>query len=359
MFSKKQNGMNNHHISEALPGAVPKDRNSPQKCPYGLYAEQLSGTAFTVPQAQNKKTWVYRILPSCKHPPFKEADPSRFAHYISNFEDKSKLKITPNQLRWKPQRLPTKPTNFVEGIFTVCGAGSPTLKNGIAIHTFACNSSMDDLVFQNNDGEYLIVPQEGVLFVLTELGKLAVEPGEILVIPRHLKFSVEVTGPTRGYICEIFKGRFAQPEVGTAGPNVFSATRHYLAPSAFYEEANRKHGFICKFDGEFFETTTDFSPFNVVGWSGNYFPYKYDLRKYNTIGTMTFDHPDPSIFCVLTAATDEPGVAVCDFVIFPDRWMVADNTFRPPYYHRNVMSEFMGNIYGTYDAKGSLKDGIY
>ncbi|KAI1692099.1 homogentisate 1,2-dioxygenase domain-containing protein [Ditylenchus destructor] len=333
---------------DALP---PNGQNNPQQCPYGLYCEQLSGTAFTVPRKDNKRTWLYRALPSVVHKPFVSSNLSNAEHFTNNFSD---FKPNPNQLRWKPFPIPElEGIDFVEGLYTVCGAGDPTVRNGIAIHNYSCNASMINSAIQNADGDFLIVPQLGSLKIITELGRLLVEPYEIVVIPQGIRFSVQVDGPSRGYVLEVFGAHFQLPDLGPIGANGLANPHDFLTPTAWFDET-AKDGIdfkiINKYQGTFFEASH--SPFDVVAWKGNYVPFKYDLRRFMTINSVSFDHCDPSIFTVLTAPTSEPGVALADFVIFPPRWGVAEHTFRPPYYHRNCMAEYMGLIMGSYEAKG-------
>jgi homogentisate 1,2-dioxygenase len=339
-------GLYNHLQSEALPDALPKHQNNPKACAYGLYAEQISGTSFTTPSLRNRRTWMYRIKPSVVHMPYKKSN--KFPRFISDF---SKCHATPQQYRWKPLGLPNAPTTFVEGIVTLGGSGSSEAKHGVAIHLYAANASMDNQAFQNSDGDLLIVPQLGDLLVTTEMGKLEVPVGEIVVIQRGIKFSVELSGPSRGYIAELFEGHFFLPERGPIGANGLANERDFLFPTAAFDDSETHFTIITKFGGNFFTFTQEQSPFNVVAYHGNYVPFKYDLRKYCAMNSVTFDHPDPSIFTVLTAATAEPGVAALDFVIFPKRWQVQWESFRLPYYHRNTMSEYMGNIFGSYEAK--------
>ncbi|KAJ8765231.1 hypothetical protein K2173_011911 [Erythroxylum novogranatense] len=336
-------GFGNTLESEALAGALPRGQNSPLVCPYGLYAEQLSGTSFTSPRKLNQRSWLYRIKPSVTHEPFKARTP-RHERLVSEF-DKSNSCTTPTQLRWRPVDVPNSPTDFVDGLYTVCGAGSSFLRHGFAVHMYAANTSMDNCAFCNADGDFLIVPQQGRLWISTECGKLQVSPGEIAVIPQGFRFAVALPdGPSRGYVAEILAPIFRA--------NGLAAPRDFVAPKAWFEEGSRPgYTIIQKFGGELFTAIQDFSPFNVVAWHGNYVPYKYDLSKFCPYNTVLIDHSDPSINTVLTAPTDKPGVALLDFVIFPPRWLVAEHTFRPPYYHRNCMSEFMGLIYGGYEAK--------
>ena len=337
-------GFGNEHSTEAVAGALPVGQNSPQKVPFGLYAEQLSGSAFTAPRGQNRRTWVYRIRPSAAHPRFEAMAAGELAS--GPFGD-----ATPNRLRWSPLAMPATPTDFVAGLTTLGGNGSPALGEGVAVHVYAANRSMTS-AFSNSDGELVIVPQLGGLKIVTELGVLAVTPGDIAIIPRGVRFRVElVDREARGYVGENYGAPFRLPELGPIGSNGLANPRDFLAPIAAFEDLDRPTQLIQKFHGGLWSTTLDHSPFDVVAWHGNYTPYKYDLARFNTINTVSFDHPDPSIFTVLTSPSDTPGVANCDFVIFPPRWMVAEGTFRPPWFHRNIMSELMGLVRGEYDAK--------
>ncbi|HWB48461.1 MAG TPA: homogentisate 1,2-dioxygenase [Stellaceae bacterium] len=340
-------GFGNEHATEAVPGALPQGRNSPQRLAFGLYPEQLSGTSFTTPRQANRRSWLYRILPSAVHRPFRRIDNGlwRSAPF-------TEAEATPNRLRWDPLALPATPTDFVDGIATMGGNGDVATRSGIAIHLYCATKPMTDRVFGDCDGELLIVPQQGRLLLCTELGRLDAAPGEIAVIPRGVRFRVELPdGAARGYVGENYGALFTLPELGPIGANGLANPRDFLSPTAWYEDRRAPTEKIVKFAGALWATELDHSPLDVVAWHGNYAPYKYDLARFMTLGTVSFDHPDPSIFTVLTAPTDTPGVANCDFVIFPPRWMVAEDTFRPPWFHRNIMSEFMGLVHGTYDAK--------
>ena len=340
-------GFGNEHATEAVPGALPQGRNSPQKVPYGLYAEQLSGTAFTAPRRENRRSWLYRMRPSANHRAFRPLPQGLF--HSGPFAEGA---VTPNRLRWDPQPAPTRPTDFIEGMVTFAGNGGPASGAGLSIHLYAANRSMQDAVFFSADGEMLIVPQRGRLSLFTELGRLEVAPGEIAVIPRGVRFRAELPdGEAAGYVCENHGALFRLPELGPIGANGLANPRDFLTPVAAFEDVDRPVRVVQKFLGRLWETELDHSPLDVVAWHGNLAPYKYDLARFNTIGTVSFDHPDPSIFTVLTSPSDTPGTANCDFVIFPPRWMVAEDTFRPPWFHRNVMSEFMGLVHGVYDAK--------
>ena len=348
-------GYGNTFESEAIEGSLIRGRNNPQKCPLGLYAEQLSGTSFTQPRHKNLRTWLYRIKPTVGHSKHTEVDSEEFKYFVSDFDSKpEQFTLTPDQLRWKSFPLPKKEdkVDFIHGIFTYCGVGSPLMKDGIAMYMYSCNVSMsENSAFYSADGDFLIVPQLGELVITTETGKMTVKPKEIAVIPRGMRYRVEVEGNSRGYICEIFKGHYVLPELGPIGSNGLANARDFETPVAWFEDRDCDFTVISKFGGKFFSCKYQHSIFNTVAWWGNYLPFKYDLNKYNSMGTITFDHPDPSIFLVLNAPTDEAGTSLCDFVIFSPRWLVGEDTFRPPYYHRNTMNEFMGNIAGVYDAK--------
>lgn len=340
-------GFGNEFASEAIAGALPIGRNSPQHVAYGLYAEQLSGSAFTVPRSENRRSWLYRIRPSATHAQF-----SPIGHGNVRSGPFDEVPPSPNRMRWNPLPSCAAPTTFVEGLFTIGGNGSPAAQAGAAIHLYVANQSMIDEVFFDADGELLIVPQSGDLIFHTEFGALELGPGEIAVIPRGIRFRVLIgQHEARGYVCENYGAAFRLPELGLIGANGLASPRDFLVPTAAFEDIERPTRLVQKFQGQLWATTLDHSPLDVVAWHGNLAPYKYDLSLFNAMGTVSFDHPDPCIFTVLTSPSDTPGVANCDFVIFPPRWLVAEGTFRPPWFHRNVMSEFMGLVRGTYDAK--------
>ena len=341
-----QSGFGNEFASEALAGVLPQGQNSPQRVAHGLYAEQLSGTAFTAPRHLNRRSWLYRIRPAAMHQPFQ---PLAHASFHNRFDE---APATPNQLRWDPLLMPSESTDFVDGLVTMAGNGGPAELAGIGIHLYAANRPMQGRFFYSADGELMIVPQHGALRLFTELGVLDVEPQEIAVIPRGVRFRVELPdGEARGYVCENFGGLLRLPELGPIGSNGLANARDFLTPHAAYEDAEGDFQLIAKFQGALWSAQIGHSPLDVVAWHGNYAPYKYDLRRFNAIGSISYDHPDPSIFTVLTSPSDTPGTANMDFAIFPPRWLVAQHTFRPPWFHRNVASEFMGLIAGVYDAK--------
>ena len=340
-------GFGNHFSSEALPGALPKGQNAPQKAPYGLYAEGVSGTAFTVPREESRQTWCYRIRPTAKTPPY-----AGLENALWRTASGAEASAPPNQLRWDPPMVPDTPTDLIDGMQTYASCGDAHGQAGVGIHLYAANSSMTDRFFHNADGEMLFVPQQGRLLLHTELGRLDAAPGEIAVVPRGLKFRAELPdGPSRGYVCENYGSPMRLPELGPIGTNGLANPRDFLTPHAAFEDRTGAFELVFKFDGGFWTTTIDRSPLDVVAWHGTHVPYKYDLANFMAIGTVSVDHPDPSIFTVLTSPSSDPGVANVDFVVFPPRWMVAENTFRPPWFHRNVMNEFMGLVEGVYDAK--------
>jgi homogentisate 1,2-dioxygenase len=340
-------GFGNEFATEALAGALPQGRNSPQRCPYGLYAEQFSGTAFTAPRAANRRSWLYRIRPAVTHHPF-----ARFAHRLID-EAAHDDPVAPNQLRWDPLPLPAVPTDFIDGLVPMAGNGSPDSQTGCAIYLFAANRSMQRRFFYDADGEMLIVPQQGDMTLDTELGRIDLKPLEIAVIPRGLRFRVDIEDAARGYICENFGAPFKLPDLGPIGANGLANTRDFLTPRARYEDIEEPCELIGKFLGHLWTAKMDHSPLDVVAWHGNYAPYKYDLRRFNTMGSTSYDHPDPSIFLVLHSPSDTAGTSNIDFVIFPPRWLAMQNTFRPPWFHRNVANEFMGLLCGVYDAKSA------
>ncbi len=340
-----QSGFGNTFSTEAIKGALPVGRNSPQRAPRGLYPEVLSGTAFTAPRAENQSSWLYKLRPSAMHAPYK-----RMKDALVRSGPFDEVETPPNRLRWDPFPLPSQPTDFLQGLATIAGSGAPAAQAGIAVHLYRANRSMKGRYFWNADGELMFVPQQGTLFIFTELGRIEIQPGEIAVVPRGMKFRVDVEGPVRGYLCENYGAPFRLPELGPIGSQGLAQVRDFQAPVAAYEETG-KCEVVAKFMGGLWAAGFAHSPLDVVAWHGDYVPYKYALARFMTIGTISFDHADPSLFTVLTSPSSERGVANCDFVIFPPRWLVAEDTFRPPWFHRNVMSELMGLVHGVYDAK--------
>lgn len=342
-------GFGNLFASEARPGALPPHQNSPQEVPFGLYAEQISGSAFTAPRAHNQRTWVYRLHPSAEHGPFRPVERG-LGWSTGPFAQPP----TPNRLRWDPLPSPSGPTTFVDGVHTLVGNGSPDGQQGVAVHRYAINGSMVDEALFVADGDLLFVPQGGAVRLVTELGAMDVGPGWIGHVPRGMRLRVELLDDeATGYLCENYGAPFVLPELGPIGANGLANPGDFRVPPASFEDVRRPVRLLQKLGGRFYETELRRSPFDVVAWRGNLAPYRYELKHFNTINTVSFDHPDPSIFTVLTSPSGRPGVANCDFVIFPPRWMVAEHSFRPPWFHRNVMSELMGLVHGVYDAKAT------
>ena len=351
-------GFENSFATEALPNALPIGRNSPQKAPLGLYAEQLSGSAFTAPRALNKRTWFYRVRPSVKHGRGFKRVPGGLIR-AAPCREESDLPI--GQMRWRPIDVPDERTDFLGGLRTIATCGDVHLQVGMASYVYVANASMDHRYFYNADGEMLLVPQQNVIRVFTECGLIDAEPGEIVLIPKGMKFKVDLpNGPARGYVCENYGAYFTLPERGPIGANCLANDRDFLTPVAAFEDNEEDCELYVKSLGALYVTELNQSPLDVVAWHGNFVPCKYDLRRFSPVGSVLFDHPDPSIYTVLTSASDTAGTANVDFVIFPERWIVMEKSFRPPWYHMNVMSEFMGLIYGIYDAKpqGSVPGGM-
>jgi homogentisate 1,2-dioxygenase len=339
-----------------VPGALPQGQNSPQRPPRGLYAEVLSGTAFTAPRAENLSSWLYRLRPSAMHAPYR-----RMSNGLLRSGPFNEVETPPNRLRWDPLPIGESPTDFIDGLATVAGSGEPVAQRGVAVHIYCANRSMAERLFVDCDGELMLVPQLGEVLLFSELGKLTVAPGEVAVVPRGVKFRVELLEKqARGYVCENYGAPFRLPELGPIGAQGLAQARDFLAPVAAFEDKEARHQVVSKFLGALWAAEYRHSALDVVAWHGRYAPYKYDLARFMAINTVSFDHADPSIFTVLTSPSAQAGVANCDFVIFPPRWLVAEHTFRPPWFHRNVMSELMGLVHGVYDAKaeGFLPGGV-
>lgn len=342
-----QSGFGNEFATEALPGALPEGQNSPQRAPYGLYAELISGTAFTQPRNDNLRSWVYRMRPSAVHGAFQRIDNGKLR--TPPFDEGV---LTPQQMRWDPTPVPDEKTDLISGMTTLGANGDANAQAGIGIHIYTANASMDGRYFYNADGEMLFVPQQGRLRLATEMGVVEAAPNEIIVVPRGIKFRADLPdGPSRGYVCENYGAALRLPDLGPIGSNGLANARDFLSPVASFEDVEGDFELVAKFGGNLWSAPIGHSPLDVVAWHGNLGPYKYDLANFMAVGSISFDHPDPSIFTVLTSPSGPAGLANVDFVIFPPRWLVGEHTFRPPWYHRNVMSEFMGLILGQYDAK--------
>jgi homogentisate 1,2-dioxygenase len=340
-------GFGGHFESEAVEGALPIGRNSPQRPAFGLYAEQLSGSAFTAPRHENRRSWLYRLRPTADHRPF-----VRYGGAKLFAPGTVKEPLSPNRLRWNPPSDLPSGTDFVDGMVTMLANRHPADLEGVAVHLYRAQKSMENRVFVDADGELLIIPQDGAIEIQTELGRIEAGPEDVALVPRGMKFRVRLLeSEARGYVAENHGLPFRLPDLGPIGANGLANPRDFEVPIASYEDRDEPTEIVQKYLGSLWTTTLDHSPLDVVGWHGNYVPWRYDLNRFNAIGTVSFDHPDPSIFTVLTSPSNVPGRANADFVIFPPRWMVAEDTFRPPWFHRNVMSEAMGLIHGAYDAK--------
>jgi len=339
-------GFGGHVETEAVPGALPKGRNSPQRPAFGLYAEQLSGSAFTAPRHENRRSWLYRMRPTADHRPYRRYEGAKL--FAPGPLDEP---LAPNRLRWDPPSDLPADSDFVDGMVTMMANRDPSEMTGVAIHLYRATRSMTDRVFVDADGELLIIPQSGTLRLFTEMGQMELAPGWVGLVPRGIRFRVEVEGEACGYVAENYGATFRLPELGPIGSNGLANARDFETPVAAYEDVDHSCEVVQKYQGALWTTTLDHSPLDVVAWHGNLAPCRYELARFNVIGTVSFDHPDPSIFTVLTSPSETPGRANADFVIFPPRWMVGEDTFRPPWFHRNVMSEAMGLIHGDYDAK--------
>ncbi|MBA2770571.1 MAG: homogentisate 1,2-dioxygenase [Sphingomonas sp.] len=347
MTAGYMSGFSSHFESEAIASALPTGRNSPQRPAFGLYTEQVSGTAFTAPRHDNRRSWLYRMRPTADHRPFERYSGARL--FAAPADERP---LAPDRLRWDPPGDLPADTDFVDGLVTMLHARVPEELEGCAVHLYRASRSMERRVFVDADGELLIIPQQGALTIRTELGVIEVAPGSVALVPRGIKFRVELQGgDARGYVAENYGLPFRLPDLGPIGANGLANARDFETPVAAFEDADEPTEVVQKYLGHLWATTLDHSPLDVVAWHGNYAPWRYDLERFNTIGSISFDHPDPSIFTVLTSPSNVAGRANVDFVVFPPRWMVAEDTFRPPWFHRNVMSEAMGLIYGEYDAK--------
>jgi len=348
-----QVGFGNQFSSEAIPGTLPIGQNNPQKCKYGLYAEQFTGTAFVAPRAQNMRTWAYRIRPAVAHAGFTRLPDNPDLEHFWSAANKG-VHVSPTQIAWTPFPMPadSDEVDFIDGMKSIAGSGDPTEKAGIAIHMAMFNKGMPRRAYCNNDGDMLIVAEKGRLDIQTEFGKLMVRPGEICVIPRGIRFKVDIPdGPSRCYIQEVYGAHYELPELGPLGANGMANARDFQYPVASFEIDMGGWESVYKILGTLHSCKQEHSPFDVVAYHGNYLPYKYNLERFVNVGSISVDHCDPSIFCVLTVRSNEPGTPLADFLIFSPRWDVASHTYRPPYFHRNAASEFMGLIYGKYGGR--------
>lgn len=368
-----QTGFGNTFESECIPNALPQGRNNPRKVPCGLYAEQLSGSAFTAPRFENRRTWLYRIQPSVANGVEEKGAPLAEPVFFGGVDPSKDLVLDPRPLRWKPMPPPDSTCDFVTGMKLLArGGGSPLSKSGLVIYMYCFNASMSttETHMYNADGDFLIVPQQASLLILTETGRIIIHTKDICVIPRGIVFSVNfldeeeaASSFARGYVLEINRGHFQLPELGPIGSNGLANARDFLYTTAWcidnVKDYESKAGtMVRKFGAQLFRKKLRHSPYNVVAWHGNYLPFVYNLERFCAVNSVTYDHLDPSIYTVLTCVGAERGTALADFVIFPPRIMATDkNTLRPPWFHRNTMTEFMGLIQGKYDAKEGFQAG--
>eukprot|EP00166_Cyanidium_caldarium_P005270 ctg_627.g308 len=287
-----QRGFGNEFQTEAVPGALPLGQNNPQACPHGLYAEQLSGTAFTVPRKSNQRTWLYRTLPSVVHGEYERVPEER----APGLWARGRI-VTPERLRWRPRALPSVPTgqgavDFVRGLLRVGESGSAAARDGLSVYSYVCNQSMRQCALYSADGDWLIVPQQGMLLLQTELGYVHAGPCECVVVPRGIRFRVSIQGDedtaepvmARGFVLEVYHGHWELPDLGVIGANGCAAPRDFEYPVAAYDapSSGETAAFtvFAKFNNELFAYRQPHSPFNVVAWHGNYAPCRYDLRRF-------------------------------------------------------------------------------
>lgn len=350
-----QVGFGNRFSSEAVPGTLPLGRNTPQKCKYDLFSEQLNGTPFVSARSSQFHAWFYRIRPSVGHRPLRK---SSAAHDIEATFSKLNTNTTfsPSDQSWGKFSLPkdSESIDFIQGLKTIGGHGDALNREGLAVHIYTANRSMWKTAFCNNDGDFLIMPEEGRLDIQTEFGNIMVRPGELVVIQAGIKFKVKLPdGVGRGYVQEVFGAHYELPELGPVGSNGMASPRDFEHPLASFEVDQTTWTIICKLGGQLFEYDQDHSPFDVVAWHGNYVPYKYAMEKFINSATVDREQSDPSIYCVLMAKSKVPGLALTELLVFTPRWSVPDNTFRPPYYHRNVCTELMGMVYGKWHGSAT------
>ncbi|KAK0434287.1 homogentisate 1,2-dioxygenase [Armillaria borealis] len=343
---KYQVGFGNRFASEAIPGILPQGQNHPQKNKYGLYMEGMTGSPFVAPRPQNLHAFMYRIRPSLDHKKFVRLPDS--PDMESNFlPTNPKVHISPTQLNWAPPPFPSSKdeVDFIAGLKTIGGNGEPTAREGLALHIYLANADMKNKAFCDSDGDMLVVPQQGRLDVQTEFGRMMVRPGELMVIQKGMKFKVSLPdGPSRGYVQEIFGSHFELPDLGPIGGHGMANPRDFEVPLASFEiDETSWEG---KIGGQLFSAAQDHIPFDVVAWQGNYVPYKYAMEKFIFVGSVSKDHLDPSVFTVLTAKSKATGIPLVEILTVSERWNVASDTFRPPYYHRNNATEILCFISG-------------
>ncbi|ORX94816.1 homogentisate 1,2-dioxygenase [Clohesyomyces aquaticus] len=354
-----QCGFGNRFASESIPSVLPRGQNCPQRVKYDLYSEQLNGSSFVSARQALQHVWMYRIRPSVVHGELSRSDlNSKLEAYFGPANPR--VEYNPSQQAWNPfpvpEASPSSSIDFVHGLRTVAGQGDPTSKQGIAIHIYTANASMQNRAFCNNDGDFLILPQQGRLDIQTELGNVMVRPGELAVIQAGIRFKVSLPdGPSRGYIQEIFGAHYELPELGPIGSNGMALPRDFEYPVASFDlDSSSIWEIVYKLAGTLHSCHQPHTPFDVVAWHGNYAPYKYAIEKFINMANVERDQADPTIYCVLTARSIIPGVSLTDFLVFTPKWISTTNTFRPPYYHRNMSTEVMGLVYGTYGGSSHV-----
>ncbi|KAH9874017.1 hypothetical protein IAQ61_004645 [Plenodomus lingam] len=346
-----QAGWGNRHQSEVIPGTLPVAQNNPQEVRFGLYTEGITYSAFAAPRAHNYSTYMYRCRPAAAHNgyvPFESKSNIQNCFLSLN----PKVATLPEQAEWRPFPLPKEEEkiDFANGLHTLAGSGDPNIREGLALYVYMINSSMERRAFCNADGDFLICAQLGTLDIVTEMGKIFLQPGEICVIQRGIRFCMNLAPDTkvaRGYITEVWGSMWELPDLGPLGGHGLANPRDFLYPvAAIDDNLHVDWQIVNKINGELVAIQQDHSPFDLVAWHGNVVPYKYDLTKFSSQNSTSIDHTDPSIFTVLTAKSRDPLTPLADFLWFGPRWDVATNTFRLPYFHRNSASEFLACLYG-------------
>lgn len=347
-------GFGNYHSSEALPGAVPLVNNAPQVPPLNLRTERVSGSAFTATRDRNFQTWLYRANSSLQHGEFVPLEVT--SGYGPDLQAKH---LNPNSVSWDNVPVP-EVAHWINGQQFMGRNGEPQKKEGIAIWLFNVTQDMPARhAFSSLDGELLVVPQSGAIDITTEMGRMVVRQNEIAVIPRNLRHRVTLIDgkPCRGYVCELYQGHFQLPNLGIIGSTGLANVRDFEIPTAYFEgqvvdgkavaaTSEGEWTIVSRLDTRRWHCTQSRTPFDVAGWHGTSYPYKYDLAKFCVMGNLLFDEHDPCLFTVLSAPNHgaSPGTAVVDFAVIPPRYMSAEDTMWLPYFHRNTMQEFYAPI---------------
>lgn len=365
--------------SEAVSGAVPAVNNSPQKPPLGLRTERISGGSFVAPRELSYQTWLYRLRASIAHSDWARLRVSGADEGYGPPSPVRPANVTPNSRLWGGFPAPAAGSHWANGQQLLGRNGDPQAKEGMALWVFSVTASMPPRqAFASLDGEALVIPQSGALDIQTELGRLVVRQNEIAVIPRNVRYRVCLPEgkPCRGYVCELYQGHFRLPDLGVIGSTGLANVRDFQVPKAFVDATVHSHlgttqapgpgaptgvddgewSIVARLVGNLWHCTQAHTPFDVVGWHGTCYPFKYDLARFCALGNLVFDEHDPSLFVVLTARHHgaEPTTAVVDFAVIPPRWMAARDTNWLPYFHRNTMQEFFGPIVALQDGAHPL-----